>query len=174
MDDVSRLEVQLLDVNGEHVAAEWRFGSLDGSVVRVGRAQDNDVIISDRYVSRYHAEICFVAGAWHVLSLGRHGMFRAGVAIQKSHRLGAGSQDLQLGGTGVILRVNVDTKPLSEEAPHADVTTMLFASSPAFEISIDEEDKSRTLDEITNGEFFQALRVSRRRLAERDALRTDG
>ena len=169
MHEVSRLEIQLLDANGEHVTAEWRFESKPGAAVRVGRAHDNDVVITDRYVSRYHAEICYAGGAWHVLSLGRHGMFHGGAPIDNSHRLRTGLQELQLGGTGMTLRLHVDPPEPSEgeSATQGELTTMLFGERQfVFQIAIDEDDKSRTVDEIASGDFFQALQIARQRLAD--------
>ena len=172
MDETSRLDIQLLDLNGEHVTAEWRFESRGCVAVRVGRAHDNDVIISDRYVSRYHAEIRYAAGTWNVHSLGRHGMFHGGAAIESGYRLRAGKQELQLGGTGMTLRLHVDPPEEGDASTKAELTTMLFADRHApFAISIDEDDKSKTVDEIANGDFFQALQVARQRLAHEKNLR---
>jgi cytochrome P450/NADPH-cytochrome P450 reductase len=37
--------------------------------VRIGRAQDNDIVLSDRDASRYHAELRTVGGALHIVDL---------------------------------------------------------------------------------------------------------
>ncbi len=44
-----------------------------GDLVRVGRATDNDVVLSSEpTVSRYHAEVSFAAGNWSIRDLGSH------------------------------------------------------------------------------------------------------
>ena len=47
----STIRIALLDSNREHIAYEWSFSSLGHDVVRIGRSHENDVVISDVYVS---------------------------------------------------------------------------------------------------------------------------
>jgi len=165
MDEVSLLEIQLLDANGEYVSAEWSFSSADRELIRIGRAQDNDVIVADRYVSRYHAELSHTDGAWAVRCMGRHGMSLDGSSLDEAREIPEGVQTIQFGGSGLTLRVTVSRAQAADAADRTDLTTMLFAESPAlFPIHIDEDDKARTVDEITGGEFFQALQAVRQRM----------
>lgn len=75
---------------------------LTGSRVRLGRGSDNDVVLSDVSVSRYHAELIREAGGWHVqdlrstngIELNRAPVQRA--PLQPGDRLGIGVFDLVL------------------------------------------------------------------------------
>jgi ABC transport system ATP-binding/permease protein len=42
---------------------------LPGRALRIGRAPDNDIVVSDSGISRYHAELRNVAGAYSVVDL---------------------------------------------------------------------------------------------------------
>lgn len=54
------------------VAVDGRRESLDPARgrVRLGRAPDNDVVLQSDHVSRYHTELRWQDGAWHVHDLG--------------------------------------------------------------------------------------------------------
>jgi hypothetical protein len=65
--DKPALDVALLwltDSLGVHFALETQAG-----VVRIGRAADNDVSIANQRVSRYHAQLRWVASSWLVYDL---------------------------------------------------------------------------------------------------------
>jgi DNA-binding response OmpR family regulator len=44
----------LVQFEGETIRQQWR---LDKPITRIGRWPDNDIVIEDRWVSRYHAEV---------------------------------------------------------------------------------------------------------------------
>jgi pSer/pThr/pTyr-binding forkhead associated (FHA) protein len=44
----------LVRFEGEIIRQQWM---LNKPVVRIGRWSDNDVVVEDRWVSRYHAEV---------------------------------------------------------------------------------------------------------------------
>lgn len=75
---------------------------LTGSRVRLGRGSDNDVVLSDVSVSRYHAELLREADGWHIqdlrstngIELNRSPVQRA--PLQPGDRLGIGIFDLVL------------------------------------------------------------------------------
>ena len=43
-----------------------------GRTLRIGRAPDNDIVLTDPGVSRYHAELRSVAGRYHIVDLASH------------------------------------------------------------------------------------------------------
>jgi len=68
----SVVTISLLDPVGWHVVQNWEF---DGaSVIRIGRAKTNDVIISDALVSRRHGELIRTDVGWSITPLGRNGI----------------------------------------------------------------------------------------------------
>lgn len=76
--------------------------------IRIGRAVDNDVVIQDPLVSRYHAELCRInpGGAedrWQVQNLGKNGTF---VNLSRTEMAGLCDRDvIQLASKGPQLRV---------------------------------------------------------------------
>ena len=71
-DPDSFVTISLLDPVGWRPIQIWEF---DGaSVIRIGRAKTNDVIVSDTMVSRRHGEIVRTDTGWSVIPLGRNGI----------------------------------------------------------------------------------------------------
>ncbi len=94
----------------------WRFPVK--TTIRIGRAADNDVILNDILVSRYHAELCCYRdpenlGRWYLKSLGAIGTFVDGRLVDES-KLANGSL-IQLSSTGPILEFHQQN--LSRSAP---------------------------------------------------------
>ena len=158
------LKIQLLDMTGEQVTAEWVYSSWVTALVRVGRAQDNDVIIADRYVSRYHAEIAFESGRWTLACVGRHGILRAGVRVDGPCAMEVGSHDFQIPGTSVTLRALVYDDSLAAAVEDPEMTTMVAPlTAPEIVFRVDRNDIQRAVEEIEEGDFFQSLHSARRR-----------
>lgn len=84
-------------INGED-----RVIPLSGGRVRVGRGGDNDLVLADVSVSRYHAEILSEGGGWSVHDLkSTNGVEVNGVPVEKApllpgDRLGIGSFELRV------------------------------------------------------------------------------
>jgi serine/threonine-protein kinase len=76
----------LLDQEYQTPVKHWCFEQ--STVIRIGRAVDNHVVINDSLVSRYHLEIKQLAGGrsdiWQVISQGTNGTFLNGTLINKS------------------------------------------------------------------------------------------
>ncbi len=51
----------------------WTFA--DESVIRLGRAPDNQVILYSSVVSRHHVDVRRVDGSWEIVSLGANGTY---------------------------------------------------------------------------------------------------
>ncbi|MBV9284908.1 MAG: ATP-binding cassette domain-containing protein [Acidimicrobiia bacterium] len=70
--------------------------------IRIGRAPDNDVVVDDMLVSRYHAELLASAGAYEIVDLGSHnGTFVDGrrvdrAVVDESNIIGLGHQQFRL------------------------------------------------------------------------------
>ena len=86
---------------------QWCF---EGStVIRIGRAVDNHVILSDNLVSRYHLELKLVANArgddWELVSQGTNGTFLNGSLVTKC--IVADNSLLQLAQGGSVLKIQI-------------------------------------------------------------------
>src|SRR5262245_45404493 len=100
-------------VNGED-----RVVSLTGGRVRLGRGSDNDVVLSDSSVSRYHAEILRESDGWSVHDLkSTNGVQVNGVPVEKAplrpgDLLGVGSFQIRVDAE---VPVSVRPEPPAEE-----------------------------------------------------------
>ncbi|WP_405011054.1 FHA domain-containing protein [Kitasatospora sp. NBC_01539] len=94
--------------------------------IRIGRALDNDVVVSDLQVSRHHAELRQLAdGRWEIVDLGSHnGIFLNGQPVQRQlmgpqDRLTVGHSSFVL--VGDQLQEFVDTGEVTFSARHLTV-----------------------------------------------------
>ena len=98
---------------------EWRFENQDA--IRIGRSPDNDVVLSDSRVSRYHLELRridisavrvggnFTSTAWRLFNQGTNGTFVDGVLVSQAW-LANGSL-LQLAQGGPMLKFQIEATP---------------------------------------------------------------
>lgn len=96
---------------------QWRFENED--VIRIGRSPDNDVVLSDSRVSRYHLELRridissakaganFASIAWRMFNQGTNGTFLDGVLVSQAWL--ADSCQLQLAQGGPLLKFQIDS-----------------------------------------------------------------
>ncbi|MGF1426289.1 FHA domain-containing protein [Kitasatospora sp. LaBMicrA B282] len=95
-------------------------------VIRIGRALDNDIVVSDLQVSRHHAELRQLPdGRYEIVDLGSHnGIFVNGIPAQRQllgpqDRLTVGHSSFQL--VGDQLQEFIDNGPVSFSAHHLTV-----------------------------------------------------
>lgn len=74
--------LHLINPDTGHPIQTWQFETQ--SSVRIGRAEGNDVVISDPSVSRFHAELQFNGKEWELANLGKNGTLVFGRAITRS------------------------------------------------------------------------------------------
>jgi ABC-type multidrug transport system ATPase subunit len=93
---------------------------LPARVLRIGRAPDNDVVVSDLSVSRYHAELRNIGGAFQIADLGSHnGTFVNGqqvtvAPVTERDVIGIGTSTFRL--SGAELQEFADTGDISMAA----------------------------------------------------------
>lgn len=51
----------------------WKFA--DESIIRIGRAPDNQVVLYSAVVSRHHVDLQRINGSWQIVSLGANGTY---------------------------------------------------------------------------------------------------
>ncbi|WP_035841712.1 FHA domain-containing protein [Kitasatospora azatica] len=95
-------------------------------IIRIGRALDNDIVVSDLQVSRHHAELRQLPdGRYEIVDLGSHnGIFVNGQPVQRQllgpqDRLTVGHSSFQL--VGDQLQEFIDNGPVSFSAHHLTV-----------------------------------------------------
>ncbi|MEM9922275.1 MAG: FHA domain-containing serine/threonine-protein kinase [Cyanobacteria bacterium P01_D01_bin.50] len=80
------ITLTLLEAQKKKPLNNWRFE--ESSVIRVGRAADNDVVLDSNLVSRYHLELRNTncgdnVDSWEVISHGTNGTFLNGVLVNQ-------------------------------------------------------------------------------------------
>ncbi|MBP5974678.1 protein kinase [Brasilonema sp. CT11] len=109
----------LLEPQQKTPLEQWHFD--DESIIRIGRSADNDVVLSDSLVSRYHLELRQVnsdknGGSWQVISQGTNGTFLNGVLVTQI--LLSDNSELQLAQKGPILRFEINKQTTSQYFPY--------------------------------------------------------
>lgn len=90
---------------------KWNFQS--NSVIRVGRAVDNDVVLYSAVVSRYHIKIQAVGNKWALISVGSNGTFINGKKINKV--LVKDGMVIRLASSGPKIRITLQEVESSEK-----------------------------------------------------------
>lgn len=120
----------LLEAQQKTPLKQWCFEN--SAVIRIGRAADNDVILTDSLVSRYHLELRQVAGvnngdSWKVISQGTNGTFLDGILVIQSPL--PDNSLLQLAQGGPILRFQIQEVTVPKNLPWQQATS---ATEPIF------------------------------------------
>lgn len=90
----------------------WKFDSQ--SVIRIGRAPDNDIVLNSGVISRYHAELqkkddC----AWKVINLGKNGIFIKGRPVNNG--VVTDGLMIQLANTGPRIQIGLEDNECHKE-----------------------------------------------------------
>ncbi len=145
----------------------WMFK--DKSIIRIGRAKDNDIVIYNAVVSRHHLELWHRETAWEVVSFGTNGTYlnnqplnqffiKDGMVIRLGHsgpRLMVKLNPVEVNhsvssssqSSTVVSNVNPEVSGIKEnspvQSPHEDLLETEFNLD-----SHDEDDNSTTTIEF--------------------------
>ncbi|MEH2449614.1 MAG: protein kinase [Nostoc sp.] len=102
------VNLTLLEPQQKTPLQQWSFEN--SSIIRIGRAADNHVVLTDNLVSRHHLELRQVdsadnAGGWRLVSQGTNGTFLNGVLVIQSSL--PDNSLLQLAQGGPILQFQI-------------------------------------------------------------------
>ena len=129
--------------------------------VRIGRAEGNDVVISDPSVSRFHAELQFNGTEWELVNLGKNGTL---ISSRSISRVRIDEQTLfRLGTDGPLLRFE------HSAADFDCLNTITGTVAPPQSIQIDESQKDSQVRAIVESEYFQHLRGISSKLRKRSS-----
>ena len=81
----------------------WTFET--ESVVKIGRAADNDVVLYSAVVSRHHLEIRRVGSGWEAVNVGANGTYLNGQAITKVSVIDG--MVVRLASSGPKIQINI-------------------------------------------------------------------
>lgn len=83
---------------------QWNFES--DSVIRVGRAEDNSVVLYSSVVSRYHIEIRRQSSGWEIVGLGTNGTYVDGQLIAHAPIIDGIVVRLAASGPKLLIRID--------------------------------------------------------------------
>jgi pSer/pThr/pTyr-binding forkhead associated (FHA) protein len=153
-DATLRVCVHLLDSSSGAIVQTWQF---DGqNRITVGRSSERHVRVGDQHVSRLHAEMQYVDGAWMVESHGRNGLMIDGQRLQKA--VLNDRSVFRLGPEGPALSVRF------ERISNDSLATIETDAMPIVDLRIDNERKQREVEQIAAGDYFQELRAKVRKI----------
>jgi cytochrome P450/NADPH-cytochrome P450 reductase len=123
----------------EPTASPPAGGTPPGRTLRIGRAPDNDIVVADPGVSRYHAELRNVAGTYRIVDLASHnGTFVNGqratdVPLSDGDAVGIGPARFRLTGQELRRLAGAVTQapPPRAEAPASNPGPAVQAPPPA-------------------------------------------
>ncbi|WP_066381768.1 MULTISPECIES: FHA domain-containing serine/threonine-protein kinase [unclassified Anabaena] len=110
----------LLEPQQKTPLKQWCFEN--SAVIRIGRAADNHVVLTDTLVSRHHLEIRQVSSAkngaaWQVFSKGTNGTFLNGVLVIQSSLPDNSLLQLAQGGPILQFQIQEATAPDNSRSP---------------------------------------------------------
>lgn len=158
---IPRLTLHLLDSAQGHPLQTWTFENRDS--ISLGRAPDNDVVLSDPYVSRSHACLKFENGDWRLVSLSARLIELEG-QLWSEIPLTTGTV-FRLGAMGCYLRYGQAQDEPSNSA------TMSFETTLVPVLELDRAKMQREVSEIVEGAYFQQLKNARRQLREQQQVK---
>ena len=89
----------------------WTFAN--ESVVRIGRATDNQVVLYSAVVSRRHVELRRVDASWEIVNLGANGTYLNGKRISQEPVVDG--VIIRLANSGPQIQIRLGAVPLKEE-----------------------------------------------------------
>jgi pSer/pThr/pTyr-binding forkhead associated (FHA) protein len=153
------LTIELLDSAQNVPIQTWRFPARPE--VKIGRAPDNDVVITHPYVSRNHARLLWRDGEWELVNVGTHGTLLDGRAVPRA--LVVDGDEVRLGPLGPTLRLKTHRTD-SGVTPYG---TMAGEAPAAPTIQIDAAKKEEEVATIADSDYFRQLQARLQSLRER-------
>ena len=150
MTNPKKITLHLIDLAKGRTMQTWRFRK--ESLVRIGRSDQNEVVISDPYASRFHCELRFQGEHWDLVNLGRYGTLVRGERVE-TMTIDHGTV-FQLGSTGPSFRFET-----FHEISGSDTTSM-HSALPAMgdALRIDEANMEEQVEQIAETPYFQQLK----------------
>ena len=106
------IALTLLELQHKTPIREWHFEG--ESIIRIGRAVDNHIVLTDNLVSRHHLEIRQVRNpngiiSWGLISQGINGTYLNGILVTPKQLRNIGNNsELQLAQGGPLLKVEIN------------------------------------------------------------------
>jgi hypothetical protein len=151
------LTLHLLDTAQGFPIQTWTFVSKQE--VRIGRASDNEVVITHPYVSRYHARLVWHESGWELINLGSHGSIVHGQRVVSMQL--AEADEILLGPRGPTLRYHW------AECAESIYGTLAGDMPTMPSICIDRVKKEQEVRAVAQSDYFRQLQERLQTLRER-------
>jgi pSer/pThr/pTyr-binding forkhead associated (FHA) protein len=121
-DEFSVITLTLLHPIQSIPVQSWAFKS--EPAIKIGRSNNNEVVLYSAVVSRHHVEIRRDNNQWHIINLGANGTYIDGERINKT--LAADGMIIRLASSGpkILININSDT---SEGVADTEIENVLSA-----------------------------------------------
>lgn len=116
------ITLALLHPLQETPVQKWSFKP--DSTVRIGRANDNNVVLYSAVVSRHHVEIRGQGNGWEVVNLGTNGTYIDGQRVDKF--VAKDGMVIRLARSGPMIQIRLDD-------PLPDIATKTMVDAPSIE-----------------------------------------
>jgi pSer/pThr/pTyr-binding forkhead associated (FHA) protein len=157
----SEITIQLVDNSSGRPLGTWKFKNR--LELSIGRASDQNISVSDPYVSRNHAKLVHGDLGWQLISLGRHGII---VANQRVEQIAATDGLIfRLGPEGPTLKFSEIALEHTGDNPDATISIGSGGSGDIFQLDINK--LQNEVQEITDGDYFQNLQNLAKAMRER-------
>ncbi len=154
------ITLDLLDSATGQSQQSWCFSGV--SCVQIGRARENDVAVSNPYVSRSHAYLQKSAHGWTAIAISSQQLMSSGRRVQEIDLIPG--TIFQLGPHGSVLRfaAEVANEPAPRNFDYSGTLAFEPPEQPALKLDLDQ--LSREVTAIVEGDFFQSLASNVNRL----------
>lgn len=158
--------LQLLDTTKGHTVQSWTFR--EPTIIKIGRLEDNDVVLTDPVVSRLHAVLKEQNGNWVFEAVGKHGVI-INDCRHESGTLENGTV-FRLGANGPLLTFYHRDEATVQ--PQTHTSTVEFGSI-IDDLGFDRDGAAEQVRKITDDQGFQRLLEQAAELRKRRATAQD-
>ncbi|MGQ4649321.1 protein kinase domain-containing protein [Lyngbya aestuarii] len=124
------VQLTLLNLPDSRPLQRWDFQSQ--SSIKIGRSPDNDIILNDQLVSRYHVELTLIpsrsGSSWQLVNQGTNGTFLNGVLVSRS--VVPDDSLIQLARDGPVLKFQVQAPANLPPAANLSTASKLVTPPP--------------------------------------------
>ncbi|HAC64882.1 MAG TPA: hypothetical protein DCF68_15460 [Cyanothece sp. UBA12306] len=106
------IHLTLLHPNKPEPVQNWTFDQK--STIRIGRSDENEVVLFSAVVSRHHLEIRWDGTYWEVISLGTNGTYVEGKLIKRKPVIDG--MIIHLAATGPKIQIHISEEKSSDES----------------------------------------------------------
>lgn len=135
---------------------QWSFP--DQSTIRIGRSPDNDVVLDDPLVSRYHLELRATSGSgnsWQLVNQGTNGTFLNGVLTPQG--IISNEALIRLSREGPVLKFQIKSSVSSARAATSPLEEDCFATLPQSENCTHQDNSPNNLFCIHCGQLLVSI-----------------